>query len=955
MLEHARRFLDRVLPAPREGSYLNIHWSYIGNDGKKYWDGRACITVDEAIRTLNWQVTAGASDLYVCMSTQARFEDKVSKKGQAYKRALRLQEDVVAIKSLFIDIDVKDGAYPDTRSALDALKAFVVTMSLPTPSAVVASGSGGFHVHWALDQDLTRTEWQILADALVRATQQHGLVCDTQCTIDSARILRIPETFNRKTTDPRPVKLLSLGGEVDTGVMRALLEPFRLTAAEPADVALPVRVTHAGKSLNSDLGAGLTHGPIEIRIEEVAKSCGFIGHSVAAGGRDNSQPLWFMTAAVAAFVEDGRAALHMMSDKHPSYRPSETDELFNRVAATQKKKDTGWPTCSKIALAGAKECQSCPLLKLAKSPLNHVIKAANDKPDPTLPERYVRNAEGIVSFAGVDENGQPTTYPVAHYPILAGWLSNAPWTLHFTTRTENRRWNVEIPCEVITSKDGLNKHLGSRGFFLSDKQYRNLKDFFVSWLQKLQNSKDSVISAAPFGWSVVDGKTEGFAYGGRVWMDGDDRPAANPNPVLQLQYTPKGDNAVWREVAKIIYEQDRPALNAILAVAFAGPLVKFTGHPGLILNAYSPESGIGKTTAMKCSQAVWGHPVLGMQALNDTANSVLGKMGQLKSLPMYWDEIKSESQIKTFCSIVFNMTGGREKTRMTQDAQLRQSGQWQTIMVSASNESLVDGMGREAGSTTAGLYRLFEYVVAPAPSMTNDLGAVQRLVGKLEDNYGHPGLAYSKFLGSNWRRVEREVAEMQDEINRDVGVKQDERMWTATMAVVLKGAEYANELGLTEINLDTLRTFLIEVLAKNRGEVTQSPSDLTTDQSAVAVLGELLNSTRNKYTLITNRISVAQGKPRKGDIQIINDSTKIAELRIQIGREDRLIRIASTFLTRWMGEHNFSRVTWVKKMEGEFGMRKTVGILGGGTEIVGAKEQLYELDMNHPKLSQFLE
>lgn len=957
MLEHARRFLDRVLPAPREGAYLNVHWSYKGTDGNKYWDGRACTTVDEAIRTLNWQNTTGASDLYVCMSTQARLENKVSKKGKAYKKAIRFSEDVVAIRSLFIDVDVKEGAYADTRAALEALKGFITHVGLPSPSAVVLSGSGGFHVHWVLDQDLARSEWQALADALARATLNYGLKCDSQCTVDSARILRVPETFNRKGDEPKPVKLLSLSqAEISVDAMQEALAPFRAApAATPVDAALPVRVTHAGKNLNSDLGAGLTHGPIEIRIEEVAKSCGFISHAIASGGRDNSQPLWFMTAAVSTFVEDGRAALHMMSDKHAGYRAQETDELYNRVVATQKKKDTGWPTCSKIALAGAKECPGCPLFKLGKSPLNHVIKAANDRPDPTLPERYVRNAEGIISYVTVDENGQPMTYPVAHYPILSGWLSNAPWTLHFTTRTDNRRWTVEIPCEVITSKDGLNKHLGSRGFFLSDKQYRNLKEFFVSWLQKLQNSKDSVISAAPFGWSVVDGKTEGFAYGGRVWMDNDDRPAANPNPVLQHQYTPKGDVSVWREVAKIIYEQDRPALNAILAVAFAGPLVRFTGHPGLILNAYSPESGIGKTTAMKCSQAVWGHPVLGMQALNDTANSVLGKMGQLRSLPMYWDEIKSESQIKMFCSMVFNMTGGREKTRMTQDAQLRQSGQWQTIMVSASNESLVDGMGREAGSTTAGLYRLFEYVVTPPAAMTNDLGMVQRLVGKLEDNYGHAGLMYSKFLGVNWRRVEREVAELQDEINREVRVKQDERMWTSTMAVVLKGAMYANELGLTEINIDTLRGFLLDVLEKNRGEVTSSPSDLTTDHSAVAVLGELLNSTRNKYTLITNKISIAQGKPKKGDIQILNDATRIAELRIQIGREDKLIRIASTFLTRWMGEHNFSRVTWIKKMETEFGMRKTVGILGGGTDIVGAKEQLYELDMNHPKLSQFIE
>jgi hypothetical protein len=141
--------------------------------------------------------------------------------------------------------------------------------------------------------------------------------------------------------------------------------------------------------------------------------------------------------------------------------------------------------------------------------------------------------------------------------------------------------------------------------------------------------------------------------------------------------------------------------------------------------------------------------------------------------------------------------------------------------------------------------------------------------------------------------------------------------------------------------------FLLEVFTKNRAEVGASASDLTTDQSAITVLGEFLNSTRARHTLTTNRIWVSPGKPTKGAIQVLSDLAKIYDLRVHIGREDRIIRIASTYLTEWMSERGYSRVTWVKKMEEEFGLRKTVGILGGGTELVGAKEMLLELDMNH--------
>lgn len=961
VLEHARQFLARVIPTPPgdQSAFLNIHWSSPASneDGTpklrangermKWWDGRACTTVDEACRTIEWALSLGDKDIYVCMSLQRKMELKTSRKGNQYKKAMRLADDAVALRSLFIDVDVKEGAYPDTAAALAALKGFINDVGMPVPSAVVGSGSGGFHVHWSLDRALTPAEWQPLANALASATQQHGLICDTQCTVDSARILRVPGTKNRKTDVPQDVTLMSLGQDVAYDTIKAALDPYVSF--------LPPKVT-TKIDANDELGAGLTSGKIEFRVEDVAKQCGFVARTLGTGGADNAQPLWFLTASISTFLEDGRGALHLMSNKHPGYSAKETDELFDRVEANQKKRDLGWPRCSKIAGYGAKECQSCPLLQQDKSPLNFAMAAANDVPDDTLPDRYVRGQDGVISFKAVDENGVISLLPISQYPIISGWLSNNPWTFHFITRSTNgRRVTVEIPAEVIFAKEGFSKYMGGKGFFCTDKQYKILKEFFVAWLQKLQQSKDSVISAAPFGWSVVDGKIEGFTYAGRVWMDGNDRPAANPNPVLSYQYTPKGDVGPWKDLAQVIYDQKRSALDAILAVSFAAPLVRFTGFPGLLLNAYSSESGIGKTTAMKVSQAVWGHPVLAMQGLNDTTNSVLGKMGQIRSLPMYWDELKSDQQTRRFVSIVFDLTGGREKTRMNADATLKMSGTWQTMMVSASNDSIIDAMAREVGSTTAGLHRLFEYTVPKPEQVTHDVGMVQRLAGKLEDNYGHAGLIYAKFLGAYHKRIEAEVAERQDEVCREAGIKQEERHWAATIAVVTKGAEYANELGLTRIDIDKLRTFMLDVLARMRAEVDASPADMNNNMSVSAILAEFFNSTRARNTLITNRIWVAKGKPTKGAVQVLNDVSKLGEIIVQIGREDKLIRISSIYLTRWMADRGYSRHTLVKRLESEFGLTKLNGKLGGGTDMTCATEHLLELDGNDPRLAAFVD
>jgi hypothetical protein len=959
--EHARQFLTAVLPAVPQGqtAYINIHWSKPANnkDGTprykqngerdKWWDGRACSSVDEAAGTITWIGKTPGQDIYVCMSLQSKCEDKVSHKGAPYKRAMRLADDAISLRSFFIDVDVKEEAYPTTQAALDALKAFIDAVGLPIPTALVASGSGGFHAHWCVERALTPVEWQPLANALAAAVQANGLMADTQCTVDSARILRIPNTLNYKTDPPNPVTLMSLGQHTTVETLDALLAPYKSV--------LPPKVTTKIEA-NDELGANLTEGSIEYRAEDVAKQCGFLARTIGTGGKDNAQPLWFLTGSLASFLTDGRNAFHLMSKDHPGYSPKETDELYDRVEATRRRRNLGWPSCAKIAGYGAKECQTCPLLQHGKSPLNFALAAANDVPDGELPDKYVRNKDGLVSVKAVNEDGVITLIPVTHYPIINGWLSNNPWTLHFTTRGETgRRSVVEIPTEVICGKEGFGKYMGGKGFFCTDAQYKIVKEFFVAWLQKLQQSKDSVISAAPFGWSVVDGKVEGFTYAGRVWMDGNDRPAASPNPVLSYQYTPKGNIEPWRDLARIIYDQKRPALDAILAVAFAAPLVRFTGFPGLLLNAYSPESGIGKTTAMKTSQGVWGHPVLAMQGLNDTANSVLGKMGQTRSLPMYWDELKSDQQTKRFVSIVFDLTGGREKTRMNADATLKMSGTWQTMMVSASNDSIIDAMAREVGSTTAGLHRLFEYTVPKPEQVTHDVGAVQRLAGKLEDNYGHAGLAYAKFLGKHHARIEQEVAAMQDAVCREVNVRQEERHWTATIAVLMKGAEFANELGLTQINLEGLHTFLLDVLARMRSEVDASPADMNNNMSISAILAEFFNSTRARNTLITNRIWVAKGKPQKGAIQVLCDASKLGEIIVHIGREDKLIRISSIYLTRWMAERGYSRHTLVKRLESEFGLTKVNGKLGGGTDMTCATEHLLELDGNDPRLAAFVD
>jgi hypothetical protein len=131
---------------------------------------------------------------------------KLDKQDQPFP--LRSKQDAVALKAIWLDVDVKapPKGYVSLEEAIDALEVFRKAASLPPPDALISSG-GGLHVYWISERSLAVGEWQPYANALKACAIQHGLRCDAGVTVDAARILRVPGTFNYKNGVKRPVKV----------------------------------------------------------------------------------------------------------------------------------------------------------------------------------------------------------------------------------------------------------------------------------------------------------------------------------------------------------------------------------------------------------------------------------------------------------------------------------------------------------------------------------------------------------------------------------------------------------------------------------------------------------------------------------------------------------------------------------------------------------------------------
>lgn len=1011
-LDQAREYLASVVawPSPGDTSFVNLHWTFLPKDGKAKedgklpWTGRAVRTLDEAINALKFASNqTGTRDIYLCLSQQAVAEQKQGRNNYIYYKANRSAQHALLLKSFFLDIDVKPPQYdPHTgvllpnqkgystfEEAAAALMEFITKISLPHPSLIVQSG-GGLHVYWTMSRALTPEEWSPYAIGLAEATKVNGLRCDTQCTVDSARVLRIPNTLNHKYTPPRSVRLIgSRGGDYTPERMFASLGPYKGVAA-PQRVAglldasvFPQRAPVRGAN---DLASNIDDTGYLVDLDACVPECPFIADALATGGAKLDNPLWNLTTLISCFTKGQRADAHRLGNKHPTYTQISTDQFFDRKLAEKESKALGWPSCATISANGSRACQSCPHLGAGKSPLNfevrktaggHTNNAATQAgfgpsaPSSAataghhvstatasdLPGGYVRDAKGVVSLVLLEPDGSQKYEPVSDYPMTEGWIQGPkPYVLRFDSVVERGKTaQIELPLEITGGME-MRKYLQSQGFMLKLDPKRTA-GFFLSWIETLQRQKDAIASS-PFGWSRRGGGIEGFVYGGRLWSPTGDRPSATADGVIARQYTPSGTAQPWKDAVKLITGQGRPDLEAIVASSFGAPLVAFTGHLGVLMSAYSQESGIGKSTALKIAQGVWGDPITAVQSLTDTSNSVMGKIGEIRNLPIYWDELKTEEDTKKFVNITFQMGQGKEKSRMTASAKQREPGRWQTLLVSCSNESLLDYVTQHTSTTTAGLYRIFEFSVKKAAAGSTgqvDVSDATIILSRVNDNYGVIGLEYAKWLGQNFATVAKEVADISRALSKEVNANNEERFWLATITCVILGAAYANKLGYANFDVHGIKEFLFGVLSKMRGEITAQPVDMKNNEHVSNTLAMFFNAMRGRHTLITNKIHVSKGKPSAGSIKIINDASKLDYIAIHVGNDDKLVRISSQYLGEWLREKGINRHGFVSAMIERFGATKVSGRVGSGTNLAGPTEYLFQIDIAGNKELNFID
>ena len=938
-------FLARVLPWADGSPWFNLHYF----DDKKFVQSRAYKTVEDMVNGLAWiKRQTYVRDIYCCMSSQTVSEQKSTANGYTYYKGVRSKEGAFELKSLFLDIDVKKGAYDDTAACAKALGAFIRASGMPRPTLAVETGGGGVHVHWVLDRALKVADWLLLANALKNATKQHGLITDEGVTADAARILRVPGTVNWKYPQ-HPVASLGasiLPTDYPVAMIEKILAPYTKAAPPPPPPPGGATVHPFPPGLNSDLTAGVGGDGTFVfdEYEDASKfllSKGVFAREKDGGSYKSLIDFLFATAWAAT-------AYPVLADK--------LEQLFKDVCGAVPDRDPAiadkrWAT--EMARVPGLLVAGAPLVKPA-SVFKQAIDLGWTKPKPQapppgvydLPPGYTRQADGTIWGSKEDKrSGLSTPTQVSPYPMDQAWLSDEP-AINFVTAIRKQPRTVHLLTKDAVRKDTMNSALAAQGFMIPTKKVDVFQEFIVAWVTQLQ-TLNRASHAPALGW--VQGG--GFAFAGKV--HGTNANAGHADDVVGKHYEPTGDIQPWKNLASRIMGEGRHDLNAIIASAFAGPLVKFTGQEGLLMSACSQDSGAGKTVALRIAASVWGHPIHSTQALDDTHNAVVHKLGQVRNLPVYWDELQTEDHAKKFVAVAFALTSGRGKARMTQQITVRAVGSWETMLVACSNDSIAESFSNVQKSSLAAELRVFEFQVVKRP--TTDVGTVSAMVSALKDNHGHAGLEYAAYLGSNQAKVEKLVQDAFNKLMTKMNAPAEERFWAATVATLWIGAYIADDQGIISLDVKGLLDFLCAQWVRMRASSTVSEGNIGNIDNLSSVLGRFLRDMRVRHTLHTDRIWVGAHRPKNGDVKVIQNTNTFSDAKVQIGKQDKQLRIAQVDLGKWMSQEGYSNQAYNREFKIAFNMKDRVANIGSGTDYATGKMRCWDFDLSDPAMANFFD
>jgi len=791
----------------------------------------------------------------------------------------RRQGNVEQLRSIFIDIDYGphhggETQYDTLEEAVSALRSFCKEFSMPQP--YIVSTGGGVHAYWPLAKPIDKEEWHPIAVALKDRCVGYGLGIDTPCTIDSARILRVPGTYNFKTGEKREVKIL----RAETTPHPA--EFYKdLLGVIPSLKLSHIRRTEEDDAFLNAMYANRTSSFRKILEKTLAgKGCAQLKRMVETRVFLD-EPSWRAGLSIAKFCVDATKAMEMISIGHPDFSPAVTEKKANAIP--------GPFGCEKIREYSPVNlrhlCTDCQHWGKITNPLAlsyEVIESTAEfiegKPEegengvapkypiPPLPRPYFRAEAGGI-YKRVKKEDELVDIEVYHNDFfVVDRMHDAEQgdviivSLHLPKDAARK---FMIPMSVTTTTDEFKKLLASKGMIINKPD--ELRYYINETVKRMQYEQVAQPAARQFGWT--DSSCKKFVLGDKcisfdkVEYNAPSSATSHMFPV----FTQKGSMDLWREAMEFY---DRPGMEVhqfVIGLAFGSIFTEFSPVNAALLHLYSPESGLGKTTALQAAASIWGDPSKMMLKETDTTNSKMLRAEVHKNVIMLIDELSNLSG-KDMSDFVYPMTSGYQKNRMTSSANSERvrGDTWKLMMVSTGNVSATDKLATYKASPQGELKRLLDVQIARVEGLAKE--DTDKLSLNLVNNYGHAAVPYLQYVMKDINGIRDDYQKTQLQMDERFEFTHIERFYSVMVTNAIVGIRYAKKAGLLNFRVSPILDWFQGVVSHSMN----TAADFVTppEETISAFWAEYWNSTLRIESTADLRVK------SKGDI---DDAVSVAD------------------------------------------------------------------------------
>lgn len=775
----------------------------------------------------------------------------------------RKKSNVQALKSFWLDIDCgpdkaatnektgRPGGYIDQLAAFAALRRFCTTIGLPKP--IVVNSGRGLHVYWPLTEDVTPEQWEPVAARLRDLCQTHDLHVDP-VVFETARILRIPGTFNFKDDPALAVQVLAEGKPT-------AFEQFRSILGVKAPAAMPAVPPVKRKSMLGQMLQDSMSKSFSKIMRRSAKGDGCAQLLDCYQNRDSlNEARWFDALSVAKFCSDRDKAIHLISHGHPDYDPDKTEQKIKHIE--------GPHNCATFDRNNPGLCASCPHFGKIKNPImlgaevkqantqDRTIEFTNDDGEaevitiPEYPDPFYRGQKGGI-WRKVDDPEAAPVFVYEHDLYVVKRMNDPVDGDVVVMRVHMPRDGVKefiVANSKVMDKAELRKTLASVGVVCPAKRFELIFELLILSISELQHKHKAELMRLQFGWADNDSK---FIVGDKeITAEGTFySPPSSVTASIAEHLVTEGDIDKWREVFNL-YNTPGLEPHAFAALtAFGAPLLKFAGQSGAAINIIHPNSGTGKTTVLHMCNSVWGHPKELCSTQKDTDNARILKLGIHNNLPYCVDEITNMTGI-AFSDLIYAMSNGKGKDRMENSGnKLRNnSTKWQTISLMSSNAAFYEKLTGPKTTPDGEMMRMIEYKIDYTDALDVTV-AKQMFDHQLMENFGHAGPIYAEWLVKNKEEAERNVKAIQAKIDAELKLTQRERFWSAVVAANIAGGLIAVKyLKLMNWNMARIYSWATKMILALREDVKPPATD------TASVIGDYLNRHINNVLVVDDAV-----------------------------------------------------------------------------------------------------